>query len=551
MKIIIIGGVAAGPKTAAVLARRTNGADITIFQKESQVSYASCGLPYFASGDINQFEALIQTSYGISRDADFFARTKGVKVVTETEIISIDRKNKCVTARNLKNGEESRQTYDRLALATGANPIRPPFPVPGADNIRSFTRPDDFRHFRRTAEQGKIGRAAIIGGGFIGCEMAEAVAGLWGIETILIEKENQLLPYILDKEMSSIAEREMTRQGITLHLGNSVKNIEICPDGSVKIDFGGTSATADYVLLCLGVRPEVRLAREAGLEIGETGAIKVNSYLQTSDPDIYAGGDCVESYNMVSGRQFYIPMGSLANRHGRVIAENIAGHRTEFKGAVGAFLVKIFDINVGAAGLSEQAAQKAGLHPLSVWGSFVDKPDYYPESKSFSLKMIYEDGSGRLLGLQAAGQGDICRRIDVYSAHLSGGKNLSDLLNFEHGYAPPYAEALDPLHQLSGLALAQERGLEIIPPRNETTAFWLDVREKEEIASTPLPFADSSIISIPLNDLRFRLEEIPRGKRINIICRRGPRAYQAAMILKQAGFSDVAILGGGIQALRD
>ncbi len=546
MKVVIIGGVAAGPKTGAVLARRMPEAEIVLFQREAQISYGTCGLPYFASGDITSFSELINTSYGTPRDTGFFARTKGFSVRTETEVVGIDRKAKQVRVKDLKSGEIFEKSYDKLVIATGANPIKPPFEVAVSDRIRPFTRPNDAINFRRLAEQGQIGKAVIIGGGFIGCEVAEAAGGLWGIETVLIEKEKQLLPYILDPEMSRISEREMERQGVVLHLGLTVQKVNTGADGAPIVHFNGESIEADYVFLCLGVTPEVSLAKDTGLEIGRTGGIKVDSHMRSSDPDIYAGGDCVESFNLVSKKPVYIPMGSLANRHGRVIAEHIAGIDAEFKGVTGAFLVKVFDENVGAVGLSENAAKRAGIAAEAVWGSFPDKPDYYPEVKTFSLKLVYEKSSRRLLGLQAVGLGDVLRRIDVMSALLSEGKHIDDLFDFEHGYAPPYSEALDPLHHLAGIANAKSRGIEFVAPiPNDENVIWLDVREPEEAEGLPWP---RTTISIPLNDLRERLHELNKSQQINIVCRRGPRSYQAAVILKRAGFDKVAVIGGGTQA---
>lgn len=549
MKIVIIGGVAAGPKTGAVLARRMPEAEIILFQQEKLISYGSCGMPYFASGDIPSFTELNNTGYGIPRNTEFFDQTKGFKVKTECRVIAIDRSDKSVRVKNLQTGEEFDENYDKLVIATGANPARAPFEIPESDRVMPFTRPDDAINFRRMAEQGKIGKAVIVGGGFIGCELTEACGGLWGIETLLIEKEPQLLPYILDPEMSEIAERELKRQNIELRLGTTVDKITLNDEKLPVVRIGEDEITADYVFLCLGVKPETTLAEQAGLELGEFGAIKVDKRLTTSDPDIYAGGDCVESFNLISKKPIYMPMGSLANRHGRVIAENIAGRKTEFAGVAGAFLVKLFDMNVGTVGLSEKAARSKNIESESVWGSFPDKPDYYPEAKTMSLKLVYEKTSNRLLGLQAVGTGDICRRIDVMSALLHEGKTLEDIHDFEQGYAPPYSEALDPLHHLAGLAEAAQKGIGVISPNadREQEVQWLDVREQDEIGNMPWN-SGNGVHSIPLGELRQRLNELDRDKPVIIFCRRGPRSYQAAVILKQAGFKSVSLVGGGTQA---
>ena len=557
--VVIIGGVATGPKTAATLARRNGEMKITVFQKEKDISYGTCGLPYYASGDINSFEELTQTSYDLPRSPDFFRRSKGFEVITEAEVTAINRKDKTVTVKLLNSGETFEHGFETLVLATGAVPNPPPFPVPDSPNIRPFTRPADAIGFRKMAEQGKIGRALIVGGGFIGCELAEAAGGLWGIETILVEQEPQILPYILDPEMAAIAEREMKRQEIEVITGARVEKIELNDEGNPTVFIGGREPeTVDYVFLCMGVRPETALAKGCGLKIGESGGIAVDSHLHTSDHNIFAGGDCIESVSQITGNRLYIPMGSLANRHGRVIAENISGNAMEFPGVLGAFLIKIFDINVGAVGLSGTAARKAGIDYSEVLGSFADKADYYPESKSMTLKMVYETETGRILGLQAAGNGDICRRVDTISALMQNGATVYDLLAFEHGYAPPYAEALDPLHHLAAMAEATRlRGITFINPGGDFSSFgadtiWLDVREPSEIETEPWPAGENKgrLLAIPLNDLRDRLDELDKKSKFVIVCKRGPRSYQACTILKLAGFSDVSILSGGYQAAR-
>lgn len=555
--VVIIGGVACGPKTAATVARRIPNVSITVFQKEKEISYGTCGLPYYASGDINSFEELTKTSYDVPRSPDFFRRSKGFEVIPRAEVTAINRDAKTVTVRKLGSGEIIEHAYGTLVIATGAIPNQSPFPVPDGPNVRPFTRPDDAIGFRQMAERGKIGRAMVIGGGFIGCELAEAAGGLWGIETILIEKEPQLLPYVLDSEMAAIAEREMKRQDIEVITGASVEKIELDDDGNPVVHVGGQDPiSVDYVFLCLGVHPETTLARDCGLEIGHTGGIVVDSHLQTSDPNIFAGGDCIVSVNRITNEKFYIPMGSLANRHGRVIAENIAGNAMEFPGALGAFVVKIFDLNVGSVGLSESAARKAELDINVVWGTFADKPDYYPESSTVTLKMAYENETGRVIGLQAVGAGDICRRIDTMSALMQSKATLDDLLALEHGYAPPYAEALDPLHHLAAMAEAQmKREMTFISPGVDFSGYgpdtvWIDVREPAEVEAQPWPHDEikGKMVEIPLNDLRDRLDELDKSCKLVIVCKRGPRSYQASVILRQAGFDKVHILSGGYQA---
>ncbi len=552
--VIIIGGVAAGPKTGAALARRAPNLSIVLFQRESYISYGSCGLPYFASGDIPTFMELTRTSYGVERSPDFFRDTKGFDVVTGAEVVSIDRSAKTVKVRETATGAIHTHGYGTLVIATGAHPTTPPFTVAESPLIRFFTRPDDALSFRKLAERGGIGSLVIIGGGYIGCELAEA-ATVWGFDTTLIERESQLLSGGFDYEIAAHARRELESGGINIRTDSTVQKISLV-DGRPLVELADTSVGADYVIVCLGVSPESGLARDCGLEIGERGGILVDEHLRTSDKDIYAGGDCVEVINILTGGRSYFPLGSLANRHGRVIAENIAGNRARFTGALGAALVKVCNINMGCVGLSETQAIASGISCECVWGGFADKPDYYPESKEIVLKMIYRPDDGRLLGLQAAGAGDICRRIDVFSSMLQHGARIDDLLEFEHGYAPPYSEALDPLHHLASLARARARGLRMLPPCVVSSRYerivggrfiWLDIRESEHFAANkPVVYAEGNYVHIPLNDLRARIGELDKNNVYVIMCGRGSRSYQAWSILHAAGFTRAYVAGAGL-----
>ncbi len=556
---VIIGGVAAGPKTAATLARRLPRATITLFQKEEWMSYAPCGMPYFASGELSSFEELTLTPYGLARDPAFFRDTKGIEAITGAEVVRVDRKKKAVTVRMVRTGETFEHTYGKLVIATGATPNRPPFPVPDSPLVRPFAHPDDAVDFRKTAEQGKVGRAVIVGAGFIGCELVDAVRDIWGIEATLIELEDQLLPSVLDSEMAALVRRALSRQGVDVITKAVVERIDLDSDGKPLISIGErTTIAADYVFLCLGVHPQTTLARECGLAIGETGGIVVDRHLRTSDPNIYAGGDCIESFHQITGEEFFLSMGSLANRHGRVIAENLAGVNAEFPGILGAFLLKVLDVNVGCVGLSQRAAERAGFRVGAVWGTFPDKPDFHPDKQTFVLKLVYNESDGRLLGLQGVGAGNVCRRVDVFSSFLQRKATLDDLIDFEHGYAPPYSEPLDPLYQMATIAQVQKLGMSFIPPGSDFSTFsgetlWLDVRETEEAATKPFSSAiseiDPKVVNVPLSDLREHLGKLERGKRIIVVCQRGSRSYQAALFLRQAGLDNVHVLAGGLAAL--
>jgi NADPH-dependent 2,4-dienoyl-CoA reductase/sulfur reductase-like enzyme/rhodanese-related sulfurtransferase len=551
--VVIIGGVAAGPKTAAVLARRMPSAAITLYEAGEHISYGTCGLPYFAGGIINSIDELSMTSYGVKRDAEFFRKSKGVEVITGASVLRINHNRKSVSVEITRTGEKYNHSYGKLVLATGSKPGKPDFPVPDSPRIKYFARPEDAIAFRDAAQKGDIGKAVFIGAGFTGCELAEAAGDLWGIEVTLIEKENQLLPNMLDREMALLVADAMKRNGVKVMTGVKIAAIDLDGESRPVIHFEeGPDIGADFVFLCMGVRPNSDLAREAGLEIGHTGGIVVNGSMQTSDPDIYAGGDCTESISRLTWERFHLPMGSLANRHGRIIAENLSGGKSKFQGVLGAVLLKAFDINVGAVGITVKKATQAGINAVAVWGTFPDKPDFYPENKTITVKMIFDKENEKLLGLQAVGAGDVCRPVDVFSAFLQHKARVDDLLDFEHGYAPPYSEALSPLFHLASMAKAGMRGINFLDPGTDLSMLgenvtFLDVRQPEEFESEPI--SRNIAINIPLNDLKDRLAELNRGGKIVLICKRGPRAYQAAHILKNAGFNEVYILGGGIGAV--
>mgnify|MGYP001168846758 FL=1 len=552
--VVIIGGVAAGPKTGAALARRAPNMKIALFQREPYISYGSCGMPYFASGDVPTFGELTRTSYGVERNPDFFRNTKGFDVLTGIEVVSIDRSGKTVVVKDIATGKSQTHGYGTLVIATGACPKPPPFPVEESPLVRFFTSPDDAISFRKLAESGKIGSLVIVGGGYIGCELAEA-ATVWGFDTTIIEREPQLLPKGFDKEIAVYAAKELDAGGIKVRTGSEVKRIFL-EDGRPVVELKDSSIGADFVFLCLGVRPESGLARDCGLEIGEQGGILVDERLRTSDTFIYAGGDCVEIRNLLTGERASFPLGSLANRHGRVIAENIAGNQARFRGASGAALVKICNINMGCVGLSETFAAEAGISYECVWGAFPDKPDYYPESREIVLKMIYDPLDGRLLGLQAAGAGDICRRIDVFSSMLQRDGRIDDLFDFEHGYAPPYSEAMDPLHHLASLARARSRGLKMLPPGADSSLYeelignkfiWLDIREGDKFEENrPGHYEPGNFIHIPLGELRAKIGGLDKNTSYVLMCGRGARSYQAWSILQAAGFTRVYVAGAGI-----
>ncbi len=551
LNVVIIGGVAAGPRAAARLKRLLPEANITLVNESKKLSYGACGLPYFTSGDISDINQLFKTSFGIVRNEEYFQGTKGFSVLTPYRAESINRIEKTVHVKHVEDEQERSLNYDYLIIAAGASPIRPDIPGADSDRARTFSKPDDASYYRQLAETGQLGSVCIVGGGFIGCELSESFTALWGIETTVVEKESHVLPVILDEEMAALVQAEMVKNGVTVKCGVTAADF-VEGEDSVTVNLGEEKLSVDQVVLAVGFAPNSRLAKECGLIIGETGGISVNDHLQTSEPSIYAGGDCVESYHRILNKGVFLPLGSIANRHGRLIADNIAGREDTFPGVVGSLVVKVFDINVAATGITEKCAKENNINAASVWGSFIDKAEYYPEWKYVFCKMVYERDSGRLLGLQAIGSGDVTRRVDVFAQLLHQSAALDDLLDIEAAYSPPYATALDPLYVLGCIAKNQEEdSINAVNPKFLATnefkdAALIDVREDEERETEPLKIGNTNLVEIKLGDLRSRLPDLRLDGKAMVVCNRGVRGYEAARILKNAGHTNVSYLGGGV-----
>ncbi len=504
-------------------------------------------MPYFASGEVDGFFDLAKTSWGTVRDAEYFKKAKDINVLTETIVERIDYENKQVECLNIMDGNRFSLPFDKIVISTGAKARKPPFPVPDSDKISTFHNPMDAKKFRDYAQTGKISKAVIIGGGFIGCELAESLVNLWGIETHLVELENRLLPTALDKEMSLFLEKTFSNTGINLHLSSKVEKVNLNGSGNPVVHFfNGKIIESDYVFLCVGIEPEVELARSIGIKIGDKGSIVADSQMKTNLENVWAGGDCVEVKSRVTGKPELFPFGSLANRQGRVIADSIAGLKSEFKGAAGAISLKVFGLIIASCGLTKEQANNNGINAGEVWGSWHDRPDYHPDSKSLFGKMLYEKGTMKLLGLQLAGRGEVTRYIDVFSALISKGVTAQDLLNFEHAYTPPHSSPLNPLNSLGAMAESQEEGLCALNPllHEQYEGNILDIREPVEIGSDEL---GKEAKEFPIMEYREKLAEFEKNKSLLIICQKGPRSYEAARTFVNEGFTDVMYLGGGLQ----
>jgi NADPH-dependent 2,4-dienoyl-CoA reductase/sulfur reductase-like enzyme/rhodanese-related sulfurtransferase len=551
-RIVIIGGVAAGPKAAARARRLDPEAQITLVERGELISYASCGMPFYLAGEVKDFEELFVTTYGVKRDAEYFQSERNVEVLTRTEAVAIDRRRKTVKLVDRVAGREFDLAYDKLVLATGSEPVTPPLPGLELGGVHRLNRPEDAR--RLAAEIGNAKTAVIIGAGMIGMEAADALVRR-GLAVTLVELKDQVLPGMLDPDLAALLTRWLKNRGLKFRLGEKVLRIEGNAEGRVqRVITPGGEFDANLALVAVGVRPNVALAKAAGLAIGETGAIAVNEYLQTSDPDIYALGDCVENLHLVSRRKVYLPLASIAVRQGRVVGDNLAGLRTKFPGVLGTAVMKLLDFNVGRTGLGEEQAREAGFSVGVCTIGTNDRTHYYPGHGQIVLKLITDAGTGRILGAQGVGTGDVVKRIDVLACAISFGATVDDLATVDLGYAPPFSNPLDPVHHLVNTARNVRQGIakgitakELRDKLASDDDFvLLDVRTPAQHRARRIP--DGRTVLIPIGELRRRIDELPRDKEIIVYCGVGVRSYEAQRILEGAGFSSVRFLEGGMLA---
>jgi len=552
-KIVIIGGVACGPKAAARARRRDPHAEIVLIEQGPWLSYAGCGLPYYIGGSIPELDGLRSTQYGAVRDEEFFAAVKGIDARTRCVAEAIDRKNKAVTVRNVDTGETETVDYDKLVIATGASPVKPPIEGLDIDRVFFVHLPTEAERLRGMIEDDEIESAVFIGGGRIALEVTEAFFSQ-AVDSTIVEMEETILPTVLDPEMAASVAHTLSGQGVEIFTSEKVLRIEKNGEESAcKVITESREIEADAVIVATGVRPNVALAADAGLEIGETGAIAVNERLQTSDPDIYAGGDCVECTNLVTGKKSYVPLGSTANRHGRVIGDNITGGDAKFPGIVGTAVMKTMGVNIACTGITEREAKALGYDVSTCIVPWMDRAHYYPGGKAIMVKMVADTADGRLLGVQAIGPGDVTKRVDVIAAALTNRATIDDVANLDIGYAPPYATALDSISHAANLLRNKRDGLavSIMPAElrgrmaGDNDFVLLDVRESAEVEKSALD--DERVLAIPLSRLSAAAEEIPKDKELICLCQLGMRSYEACRTLAGMGAGDVKFLEGGLR----
>ncbi|MDO9042823.1 MAG: FAD-dependent oxidoreductase [Desulfocapsaceae bacterium] len=563
MKIVIVGGVAAGPKAACRVKRLMQDAEVTIIDEDSLISYGGCGIPYYVSGDVSDESELRSTSFHMVRNETFFKDAKGVNTLTRTRALAIDRKQKVVQVEHVETGVQQSIAYDKLMLATGSRPFVLPIPGVDLDGVFTISNLHKAIEIKKRIAGGKVARAVVIGGGAIGVEMAEALTDLWGVDTTLIEFMDQLLPRIVDFPFAAMLAKHLRDKGVTLYLGEGAAEI-LGEEGKVTgVRTAARTLEADLVIMAAGVRPRSELARDAGLQVSPMGAIVVNERMQTSDPLIYAAGDCVEVRHLVSGKKFYAPLGSLANKEGRVVGDNMAGIPSIFKGAVGSFIMKAFDVCIGATGLSHDVALAEGYDADVALTAPSDRAHFFPTVDNVVFQMVFDRRTRRVLGLQGFGpMGDgISARIDAAAAHISMGATIDDFGILEMAYAPPFSAAIDSINAAAYVADnicdGRLRKLSVASFLQWMTDFamqpdWvaLDIRHPKEVVSFVKKFGGKRWLGIPYNEVRARYHELPSDKIMIVLCDAGTRSFEIQSFLDSVGLKNSLVLSGGFNVVR-
>ena len=563
-KVVVIGAVAAGPKAAVRVKRLDPEAEVTLVDQDSLISYGGCGIPYYVSGDVADEKELRSTNFHMLRDEHFFEKAKGVRTLISTRALSIDRKAKTVLVEHVQSKEQQTLVYDKLMLATGSEPMELPIPGAGLKGVFTISNLVKAIAIKDLIARGKVGKAVVIGGGAIGIEMAEAFKDLWGIDTALIEFQDQLLPNLVDWEMADILAKHLRDNGIELYLGEAAVEILANDKGWVcGVRTAERSVEADMVIMAVGVRPRSILAREAGLHVSGSGAVVVNEHMQTSDPDIFAAGDCVEITNLVSGSKFFAPLGSLANKEGRVAGDNIAGIPSVFKGGVGSFIMKGFEMSIGSAGLTFTAAKGAGYDADISLTAPTDRAHFFPTQAVACFLMVFDRRTRKVLGLQGIGpMGDgILARINGAAPLLCAGAFIEDFNNMEMAYSPPFSAAIDSVNAAAYVAenlcdgrmrkIDMREYLAIMDNLDaQKKMVMLDVRHVKQSEPFVEKYGAAKWISLPYDEIRQRFSELPRDKTMIIICNAGSRSYEVQRFLDHVGYTDNLVLAGGINVVR-
>lgn len=539
MRYLIVGGVAGGATTAARLRRNNESAKIILFERGAYISYANCGLPYYIGGTITErSRLLLQTP-------ESFSARYAIDVRVRHEVISIDPLKKSVTVKDLANQLEYAESYDKLILSPGAEPIKPPLPGIDTEGIFTLRNVADTDRIKQWIGQKSVKRAVVVGAGFIGLEMAENLHAA-GTNVTIVEMANQVMPPI-DYTMASIVHQHLQAKNVVLRLSSRVERFEPTPDGIAVGLHDGTSLIADIVILSIGVKPDVRLAKAAGLQIGSAGGIVVNDYFQTSNPDIYAIGDAIETHNPITGKAFTPYLAGPANRQARLCADHATGEPSRpYEGSIATAIAKVFDLTVASTGVNSRWLTSAQIPFKSSITHSGSHAGYYPGATPLSIQLLFDESDGRIFGAQIVGYEGVDKRIDVLAALMAKGGTIRDVTEWEHAYAPPYSSAKDPVHMAAFVA-------ENIMKKKMNTLTWEELqKERSEVAlidvRTPDEFALGHIegaLNLPVDNLRKELASVPRSRPIVVYCAVGLRGYLAARILMQNGFPNVRNLSGG------
>jgi NADPH-dependent 2,4-dienoyl-CoA reductase/sulfur reductase-like enzyme/rhodanese-related sulfurtransferase len=539
IKLLIIGGVAGGATAAARARRIDEQAEIILFERGEHISFANCGLPYYIGDVIRNRDDLLVTT------AKMLGERYNIDIRIFTEVVSIDPANKKIQAKNLKTGLIYNENYDKIILAPGAEPVKPSLEGVELDTIFNLRNIPDSDRIKAYVDEKKPGSAVVVGGGYIGLEMAENLMDR-GVKTIIIEMLDQVMAP-LDYEMAAIVHAYLKEKGLHLELENSAKAFSKKGERIVVSTSKNYDIECDMVILSIGVKPENRLAKEAGLAVGQGGGIKVDTTMRTSDPDIFAVGDAVEIRDFVSGQPTSTALAGPANKQGRIAADNALGRRSLFRGTLGTAIVKIFDMTVASTGASEKLLKRNHIDYMVSYTHSGSHASYYPGAELIATKLIFSPGSGKILGAQIVGKGGVDKRIDVLATAMKGSMTVYDLEELELAYAPPYSSAKDPVN-IAGFVAAN------ILKGDVENIYWnefgdlsmseisfIDVRNKDELDKAGMI---EGAIHIPLNELRNRLPELDRAKRYIAYCAVGQRAYLAHRILVQNGFKSGNLSGG-------
>ena len=558
-KILVVGGVALGPKAACRCKRLMPDAEVMLVDENVFISYGGCGIPYYVSGEIQNLDDLRSTPYHTVRDTDFFRDMKGITVRTQTRAMAIDRAAKTLLVKDVVSGKEEKLPYDKLVLATGASPRVPPIEGKDLKNVLSLTRLEAAGAIRAACQEGTVSEAVIVGGGFIGLEAAVALADMWGVKVSVVEMMDQILPGVLSQPLSRMAANDCQTHKVDVFTSEKVLRLEGENGTVTKVVTDKREIAAQMVIFAAGFVPNGQLAKDAGLEMAPFGAVVVDEHMRTTDPAIYAGGDCVAIKNIITGKIGYLPLGSMANRQGRIIGTNLAGGNASFPGFVGSWAVKLFGLSFCGVGLTIERARKEGFDAMSVSVEQLDHAHFFPEKSMMSLELVVDKATSRVLGLQGAcaDPDSLKARIDAVAAALQYSKpTVEDISNLEIAYAPPFASAMDVVNVVANVAdnalagrftpVTADQFMDLWHKRSENHVFFIDSRPAA--AGKAMQEKHPDWHAIPLEEIAARVNEVPKDRPVAIICNTGLRAYDGLLILARNGVTDVVNSTGGMQA---